>query len=201
MARKITMTGDKAQYIENRAKEVVADDREIRMEGEHARYEEHAGTVVAHYPLYGDSETGLRQYEFLVRGGYIANTTHEQHFLYLMGYTTNQPEGVKPIEWLTTKEQLHKMLQRRFQILLEKKELTDELTNTQLEVDKTYEGLSKKAQEAVAALDQATADYVMFCDADDRFINDIALSLIMGACQKSLPSVLPPELPLRRTTS
>jgi len=125
MVRKITMTGDKAQYIENRAKEVVADDREIRMEGEYARYEEHAGTVVAHYPLYGDSETGLRQYEFLVRGGYIANTTHEQHFLYLMGYTTNQPEGVKPIEWLTTKEQLHKMLQRRFQILLEKKELTD----------------------------------------------------------------------------
>ena len=125
MARKITMTGDKAQYIENRAKDVVADDREIRMEGEHARYEEHAGTVVAHYPLYGDSKTGLKQYEFLVRGGYIANTTHEQHFLYLMGYTTNQPEGVKPIEWLTTKEQLHKMLLRRFHIPLEKKELTD----------------------------------------------------------------------------
>jgi hypothetical protein len=41
-------------------------------------------------------------------------------------------------------------------VIDKKKELTDELTNTQLEVDQTYDNLSKKAQEAVAALDQAT---------------------------------------------
>lgn len=125
MGRKIVMTGNSAQYIERRSKDVVADDREIRMEGEHARYEEHAGTVVTHYPLYGNAQTGLKQYEFLVRGGYIASTTHEKHFLYLMGYSTEQPEDVKPIEWLTTKEQLHTMLLQRFGIPLANKLLTD----------------------------------------------------------------------------
>lgn len=119
------MTGNRAQYVEHRSKDAVADDREISMSGDDARYEEHAGTAVSHYPLDGEAATGLRQYEFLVRGGYIAPTTHEQHFLYLMGYSTQQPEDVKPIEWLTTKEQLHKMLQRRFSTLLTSKMLTD----------------------------------------------------------------------------
>ena len=125
MGRKIIMTGKDAQYIERRSKDVVADDREIRMEGENARYVEHAGTVVNHLPLEGDIETGLRQFEFLVRGGYIASTTHEQHFLYLMGYSSVQPEDVKPIAWLTTKEQLHKMLQRRYATLLNSRAVTD----------------------------------------------------------------------------
>ena len=119
------MTGENAQYIEHRSKDAVADDREIHMEGKHARFEEHMGTPVTHYPLHGNMETGIRQYEFLVRGGYIASTTHEQHFLYLMGYTAQQPEGVKPIEWLTTKEQLHMMLKQRYATPLEQKELTD----------------------------------------------------------------------------
>ena len=125
MARKIIMTGDEAQYIEQRAKDAVADDREIRMEGRHARFEEHVGTAVAHMPRNGEAETGLRQYEFLVAGGYIASTTHERHFLYLMGYTSEQPEDVQPIVWRNTKEQLHQMLKRRYGALLESKQLTD----------------------------------------------------------------------------
>ena len=125
MPRKITMTGTNAQYIERRTRDVVDDDREIRMEGDHARYEEHAGAAVIHYPLHGDASTGLRQYEFLVRGGYIAGTIHEQHFLYLMGYSTVLPTDVKPMEWLTTKEQLHTMLKRCFAPQLAAGELTD----------------------------------------------------------------------------
>ena len=39
MARKIIMTGEEAQYIERRGANAAADDREIRMEGRHARYE------------------------------------------------------------------------------------------------------------------------------------------------------------------
>ena len=58
-------------------------------------------------------------------GGYIASTSHEQHFLYLMGYTTVQPEDVQPIAWLTTKEQLHRMLQRRYTSLLACRAVTD----------------------------------------------------------------------------
>ena len=49
------MTGENAQYIERRSKDVAADDREIRMEGRNARFEEHAGTVVSHLPLDGDA--------------------------------------------------------------------------------------------------------------------------------------------------
>ena len=41
MGRRIIMTGDKAQYIERRGANTTADDREIRMEGRRARYEEH----------------------------------------------------------------------------------------------------------------------------------------------------------------
>lgn len=47
MARKITMRGDQAQYIERRAKDMPDDDREIVMEGEHARYREYADVETA----------------------------------------------------------------------------------------------------------------------------------------------------------
>jgi hypothetical protein len=43
MARKITMKGDQAQYVERRAPGTQGDDREIVMEGAHVRYEESSG--------------------------------------------------------------------------------------------------------------------------------------------------------------
>jgi len=119
------MKGSRAQYIERRSANIPDDGREIVMDGECARYEEHASAAVSHYPLCGDVSTGLRQYEFLLRGGFIASTTHEAHFLYLMGYSLQSPDDVKPIVWLTTKEQLHMMLQRRFSSLLSDKGITD----------------------------------------------------------------------------
>ena len=55
MARKITMTGRKAQYIEHRAVNSTPDDnREIRMEGEEAVYQEYA---------YGQAAPQTQQYE------------------------------------------------------------------------------------------------------------------------------------------
>ena len=43
MARRITMTGKNAQYIEHRAVNATPDqDREIRMEGDEAVYREYA---------------------------------------------------------------------------------------------------------------------------------------------------------------
>ena len=67
-----------------------------------------------------------------------------ESFDYLAALADASPEEVAEIN-------------KNWQSVIDKKrQLTDELTNTQLEVDKTYEGLSKKAQDAVAALDQAT---------------------------------------------
>ena len=55
MARRITMTGKNAQYIEHRAVNATPDqDREIRMEGDEAVYREYA---------YGQAEQGARQPE------------------------------------------------------------------------------------------------------------------------------------------
>ena len=67
-----------------------------------------------------------------------------ESFDYLAALADASPEEVAEIN-------------KNWQSVIDKKrQLTDELTNTQLEVDKTYEGLSKKAQDAVAALDMAT---------------------------------------------
>ena len=55
MGRKITMTGRKAQYIEHRAANAMPDnDREIRMEGEEAVYQEYA---------YGQAAPQTQQHE------------------------------------------------------------------------------------------------------------------------------------------
>ena len=53
MARKITLTGKNARYIEHRGADAPPDDdREIRMEGDDAQYEEHA---------YGSTESPMQQ--------------------------------------------------------------------------------------------------------------------------------------------
>ena len=125
MGRKIRMIGENAEYVETRSAALPDDDREVTLEGKNAKYTEVPSNTVLHMPRHGNVETGLRQYEFLVNTGYIASTTHELHFLYLMGYSSNMPEDIKPIEWLTTKEQLHRMLQKRYAVPLANNVLTE----------------------------------------------------------------------------
>lgn len=60
MARKITIIGKNAQYIERRGANATPDnDREIMLEGEDARYEEYSGVQAAHFPL--NKKRGGRQ--------------------------------------------------------------------------------------------------------------------------------------------
>ena len=92
MARKIIMTGDEAQYIERRGANSVDDDREIRMEGKHARYEENGGAQATHFPHQGSEEAGRQWFEFQ------------------MGFSVNQPAEVRPVEWLKTVETARLML-------------------------------------------------------------------------------------------
>lgn len=164
MGRKIIMTGKNARYIEHRAKGAAADEREVKMEGEFAQYEEYAGKEVAHFPLDGNRETGIRQYEFLVRNGYISAECHELCYLYIMGFTAEQPLEVGPLQWLRTKEQLHTMLKMRFAERLQQKQITDaEITKMAAAcfVDKDGNGIAipKPRSEASEYMDLLTKNF------------------------------------------
>ena len=124
MARKIIMTGDEAQYIERRGAGSVADDREIRLEGRHARYEEHIGAEAAHFPQNHNEEVGRQWFDFLIARGFIERDSELDVWLYQMGFSSSQPAEVKPIAWLRTVETARMMLTKIHGNLLESKQLT-----------------------------------------------------------------------------
>ena len=125
MARRIIMTGDEATYIERRGANAQADDdREIRLEGLHARYEENSEARVAHFPVSGSESVGRQWFEFLIRRGFIAPDTEMSCWQYLMGFSTSQPTDVKPIEWMKTVETARLMLTKVKSEVLEKKQMT-----------------------------------------------------------------------------
>ena len=124
MGRRIIMTGDEAQYIERRGANATADDREIRMEGRRARYEEHMGAQAPHFPLNSDEAVSRQWFDFLVSKGFVGRDTELDCWLYLMGFSSTQPCEVKPVEWLKTVETARLMLCRVHGNLLASKELT-----------------------------------------------------------------------------
>ena len=91
MARKIIMTGDEAQYIERRGANSVADDREIRMEGKHARYEEHSGAQTTHFPQNHNEAVGKQWFDFLIAKGFIERDSELDSWLYQMGFSSRLP--------------------------------------------------------------------------------------------------------------
>ena len=121
MARKIVMTGDEAQYIERRGANSVADDREIRMEGKHARYEEHHGGQATHFPQNHNEAVGKQWYDFLIGKGFIERDSELDCWLYLMGFSSSQPSEVKPIAWLKTVETARMMIRKVHGNLIESK--------------------------------------------------------------------------------
>ena len=124
MTRKITMLGSNAQYIEHRGNSVSDDDREIVMEGDHARYEEIQQQESPHFPLINHEEKGRQLYELLIKGQFIEGDTSLACWLYMMGYSNVQPACVKPIVWLKTKEAAQVMLRGVYASLIAKNELT-----------------------------------------------------------------------------
>ena len=113
MARKIVMIGDEAQYVEHRGANSVADDREIRMEGKHVRYEEHHGGQATHFPQNHNEAVGKQWYDFLINKGFIERDSELDCWLYLMGFSSSQPSEVKPIAWLKTVETARMMIKPR----------------------------------------------------------------------------------------
>ena len=124
MARKIIMTGDEAQYIERRGANCVTDDREIRMEGRHARYEEHIGAQATHFPHNHNEAVGKQWFDFLITKGFIERDSELDCWLYLMGFSSSQPTEVKPIAWLKTVETARMMLRKVHGNLIDAKKLS-----------------------------------------------------------------------------
>ena len=124
MARKITIIGEEAQYIERRGANAVADDREIHMEGRHARYEEHIGAQTPHFPHNHNEAVGKEWFDFLMAKGFIERDSELDCWLYQMGFSSSQPAEVKPIGWLRTVETARLMLTKIDGNLLESKQLT-----------------------------------------------------------------------------
>ena len=124
MARKIIMTGDEAQYIERRGANCVTDDREIRMEGRHARYEEHIGAQATHFPQNHNEAVGKQWFDFLIAKGFIERDSELDCWLYLMGFSSSQPTEVKPIAWLKTVETARMMLRKVHGNLIDAKKLS-----------------------------------------------------------------------------
>ena len=57
-----------------------------------------------HFPLNKSEEEGKQWYEFLVKGGFIADDTALGCWQYYMGFSVEQPEELRPIAWLKTVE-------------------------------------------------------------------------------------------------
>ena len=124
MARKIIMIGDEAQYIERRGANSVADDREIRMEGKHVRYEEQGSAQSTHFPQNHNEAVGKQWFDFLIAKGFIERDSELDSWLFQMGFSSGQPAEVKPIAWLRTVETARMMLTKIHGNLLESKQLT-----------------------------------------------------------------------------
>ena len=157
MARKIIMTGEEARYIERRGANSTDDDREIRMEGRLARYEENSAAQPTHFPQNHDEAFGKQWFDMLVANGFIDRRSELDNWLYLMGFSSSLPAEVVPIEWLKTKETARLMLRRVHGNLIESNELTVVMMNKLTTQCFTYKGapleLAKPKKEYSADVD------------------------------------------------
>jgi len=65
-------------------------------------------------PPYLSRERAVEIYNFLIGNGYIDQQTQADDFLYLMGVTATAPLKMKQVNWLTTVQQLRRMLELTF---------------------------------------------------------------------------------------
>lgn len=124
MSRNIKMTGDHAHYVEKRSTATPDDGREIVMVGDHVLYEEIAAAESPHFPMAGNEDEGRRLYRLLTENQFIARDTSLACWLYTMGYSTEQPPGLKPIEWQKNVQLAQVMLLGVYADKIEKKEMT-----------------------------------------------------------------------------
>ena len=83
------------------------------------------GKAEPHFPINNSKEEGRQWFEFLVRKGFIAANTELNCWLFLMGFSMDQPTEVKPIAWLKTVETARLMIKRIHGNLIESKQLSE----------------------------------------------------------------------------
>lgn len=69
-------------------------------------------TTAPHFPLNNTEKEGRQWFQFLVGKGFIAADSDQSSWLYLMGFSSNQPEVVKLVAWQKTVETARLMLCR-----------------------------------------------------------------------------------------
>lgn len=77
-----------------------------------------------HFPLNRSEEEGRQWYEFLVKGGFIADDTTLGCWQYYMGFSVEQPEELRPITWLKTVETARMMIRKVHGNLIDAKKLS-----------------------------------------------------------------------------
>ena len=71
-----------------------------------------------------DEEEGRQWFEFLVKGGFIAEDTALGCWQYYMGFSVEQPEELRPIAWLKTVETARMMIRKVHGNLIDAKKLS-----------------------------------------------------------------------------
>ena len=89
-------------------------------------YQEQGGTLrdVPHFPLHQNEGVGRQWFGFLVEKGFITPDTELSCWLFLMGFSVNQPSEVRPIEWMKTLETARLMLYKVFADMIDAKVIT-----------------------------------------------------------------------------
>jgi len=77
-----------------------------------------------HFPLNKSEEEGRQWFEFLVKGGFIADDTALGCWQYYMGFSVEQPEELRPIAWLKTVETARMMIRKVHSNLIDAKKLS-----------------------------------------------------------------------------
>ena len=77
-----------------------------------------------HFPPNRNESEGRQWYEFLMKQGFIGSETTLPCWMFLMGFSTVQPEEVKPIAWLKTVETARLMLRKVHGNLIDARRLT-----------------------------------------------------------------------------
>ncbi len=114
-------------------------------------------------PPHLSRERAVEIYNFLIGNGYVDQQTQADDFLYLMGVTATAPLKLKPVNGLTTVQQLRSMLELSFGEPLER----GSLKKAELERRAPYCFLNKGKK--MKELAKPTAEYSMELDKLEDF--------------------------------
>ena len=126
-----------------------------------------------HFPYLNSFDKGIRLFNMLVEGEFISKETESNSFLFLMGCSNEEPENLKPIMWMKTKQLLREMLEAAYCVPIE----IGSVTKAELEqlvplcfVDKNGEELNLAKPKAVPSResDKLSNFFATFSDPNSK---------------------------------